>query len=637
MMRRAFTIIIMIIAVCGLFAAEKDSTATRKYYRLDGIRVIAKEPQESIGTITVKSLNKENIAGEINFYDTMKGVTGVAVTIGAKGESNLRIRAFQKKDVKIMVDGRTLNGGYFGNVNLQEIPLFDVEEVQMVKGPVSSLYGFNSMGGAVNYITKKPSSDDWLKLSTVVKRNNTHNTKAVLAHDFQNWDFWVNYSYNHTDGFMLSKDFVPTPFENGKVRNYDNNSSWDLQSKVNMTVFDYQTIGLTMGYTRADVKNVPNSIHESKVRQFTDWARYNASLLAAWTHTADIESSHRAYYDGFDNRYHEYRDQSMSYDSQNSWVESYAIGYEGKVKMNYLEHHFANIMVKTERQYYYRTDIAGYQDGLENATYTNSIGFFNMSQLTNILEVSGGFGISHSIRDVIGEKTINTPAYFDFSAGATVRDVFFDKIVMGVSKNVQYPTMRHLFSNSRGNLDLDPENAYKYEMSFLNTFDFIRPISLTNTIFYNHVYDMIERKGARYENYLEVKNWGWETALMLNIYKNADLEFNYGYIDLSMNKDYPYYEVPENQVTCILHYRLPFDVRMKYQFDYYDTRISPDDNDREFTLDAYSLHQISFSKSFGKNRVVLGLENIFDVDYADEYGFPAAGRNFNLGIEMVLF
>ena len=33
----------------------------------------------------------------------------------------------------------------------------------------------------------------------------------------------------------------------------------------------------------------------------------------------------------------------MSFDSQNSWV-SYAIGYEGKVKMNYWEKHFANMM-----------------------------------------------------------------------------------------------------------------------------------------------------------------------------------------------------------------------------------------------------------------------------------------------------
>ena len=260
-----------------------------------------------------------------------------------------------------------------------------------------------------------------------------------------------------------------------------------------------------------------------------------------------------------------------------------------------------------------------------------------MSQLSDVLEISGGAGLSHSIRDVIGVKKINTPAYFDFSAGATIHDLFFERINMGVSRNVQYPTMRHLFSDSSGNLDLDPENAYKYEIAFLNTFNFVRPISLTNTFFYNHVYDMIDKRGSRYENYTEVKNRGWELALMMNLSKSADLEFNYGYIDLSMNKDYPYYEVPENQISCILRYRLPYDIRMKYQFDYYDTRISPDDLDRLYTLDDYTLHQISFSKAFGKNRIVLGVENIFDTDYSEEYGFPAAGRNFTLGFEWVVF
>ena len=37
---------------------------------------------------------------------------------------------------------------------------------------------------------------------------------------------------------------------------------------------------------------------------------------------------------------------------------------------------------------------------------------------------------------------------------------------------------------------------------------------------------MIDKRGSRYENYTEVKNRGWELALMMNLSKSADLEFN---------------------------------------------------------------------------------------------------------------
>lgn len=621
-----------------LIAVKADSTATRKYYRLEAIRVIAKEPQESIGSISVKSLNKENLALELNFHDTMKGVSGVAITSGSKGESNLRIRAFQKQDVKIMVDGRTLNGGYFGNVNLLEIPLFEVEEVQMVKGPVSSLYGFNSMGGAVNFITAKPSDKDWLKISSIFKRNNTRNSKMILSHNFKTWDFQLNLTQNTTDGFVLSKNFKPTVYENGDIRNLADNSSWDFQTKFNWTFLDYQSLGLTMGYTYADEKNVPNSIYnyENLYRKFSDWKRYNSSLLLSLIHTESLESQHRIYFDAFDNTYHEYRDAVLTQETLNSLLESYSLGYEGKLNMALFSNHSSALLLKSEKLYYNRIDNRTYIEEIDNATYTNSLSLFDIFKMNQQTEVSGGIGFSNSIRDISTEQ-ISTPVYPDFCAGISMKDIYFDKVILGFSKNIQFPTMHELFSDSKGNLDLDAEKAYKTEFSLHKAFHLFKPLSFSNTFFYNSIHDMIELKGGKYTNFRQLENAGFETALMMNLSQKMNLELSYDYIDLSMNTGYPFYEIPENHVAAILNMSLPFNVKMKYQYDYYDDRISPDDNDVLHTLEAYSLHQINLSKSFKKTRLVFGVENILDTDYQEEWGFPASGINFTLGFETVLF
>lgn len=639
-MKKISIIIIILISTAFLFAEKKvksDSTAYRKYYRLDAIRVIAKDTDESIGTIKTKELNKEEISGDINFYETLKGEPGIALTSGSKGESNLRIRTFQKEDVKIMIDGRTLNGGYFGNVNLLELPLFDVEEVQMLKGPVSSLYGVNSMGGTVNYISKKPNHDDWLKLSTVFKRNSTNNSKLMLSHAFEEWDFWLNLSSNTTDGFVLSKDFKPTVYENGDIRNLTNNQVLDAQAKLNFTLLDYQSVGFTAGYTYADEKNIPNSIYESRYRKFSDWKRYNSSLLLSFIHAENVESEHRVFFDAFDNTYHEYSDADMNNETLKSLLESYSLTYEGKINMRLDSQNHSSVLYKLEKQYYNRIDNRTYLTEVDNATYTNVLSFFNIYRLKENIELSAGSGLSNSIRD-ISSKKIETPVYLDYCAGVSWNNTFVDRINLGFSKNIQYPTMHELFSESRGNLYLDAEKAYKTELSVTHYIknDLI-PMSLSQTIFFNSIYDMIERKGDRYQNLLHLKNAGSESSLSLLITKKVSAEVNYTYINLDMNNTYDFYEIPQKQFGFKLYADLFSFAKLAYQFDYFDTRLSPDDNDIIHTLDAYSLHTLTLTKSYKKTKLIMAVENILDEDYQEEYGFPASGINFTLGVEVVLF
>ena len=59
------------------------------------------------------------------------------------------------KGVMLMMDGVPLNSPITGFLNFNQFQLSSIERVEVVKGPFSSLYGSNAMGGVINIISKK--------------------------------------------------------------------------------------------------------------------------------------------------------------------------------------------------------------------------------------------------------------------------------------------------------------------------------------------------------------------------------------------------------------------------------------------------------------------------------------------------
>lgn len=74
--------------------------------------------------------------------------------------------------VLILIDGLPRTGK-FGLVNLNNFPVEDVERIEVIRGPMSSLYGANASGGVINVITKRAGEGDLLSLNFLAGDTNS--------------------------------------------------------------------------------------------------------------------------------------------------------------------------------------------------------------------------------------------------------------------------------------------------------------------------------------------------------------------------------------------------------------------------------------------------------------------------------
>ncbi len=85
-------------------------------------------------------------------------ISGVQIqqTSAISGNSNVRIQGLEGRYTQILRDGMPLFDGFSGGLGVLNIPPLDLQQVELIKGSASTLYGGGAIGGLVNIISRKP-------------------------------------------------------------------------------------------------------------------------------------------------------------------------------------------------------------------------------------------------------------------------------------------------------------------------------------------------------------------------------------------------------------------------------------------------------------------------------------------------
>jgi len=221
-----------------LYAQSIISTDSLKTKELDEVVVTATRSERMMGALPmpVSLIAKMQIKamGSMRLNDVLTEQTGLVIVPQVNGSGNgIQVQGFNPDYTLILIDGEPLIGRSTGSLDLSRITVGNIKQIEIVKGPSSSLYGSEALAGVINIITERPRST----AGSLYSRYGTNNTLDLSGdaswskNKFTAYLFANRYS---TDGYDLSSESIgPTvsPFRsytfNSKVT-YKFNLKTDL-------------------------------------------------------------------------------------------------------------------------------------------------------------------------------------------------------------------------------------------------------------------------------------------------------------------------------------------------------------------------------------------------------------------------
>lgn len=109
----------------------------------------------SIYKVDVINSRQIELKAATNMADLLKDQVSMRVTQSGVLGTTLTIQGLSGENVKFLVDGVPVIGRMNGNIDLNQLNLYNVDHVEIIEGPMSVIYGSNALAGVVNIISKE--------------------------------------------------------------------------------------------------------------------------------------------------------------------------------------------------------------------------------------------------------------------------------------------------------------------------------------------------------------------------------------------------------------------------------------------------------------------------------------------------
>ncbi len=202
----------------------------------------------------------------------------------------------------VLMNGVPINTSDEGGVNWNRINQFDIERIEVFKGPGSSLYGNNAMGGVINIITKKPSEPQEIFGAVSYGTFNTlRQDLGVRVRNDKGFYGSVSQYYLQSDGYNNIPDTNRTPYDIKRSleeislsakAGYDNSQwfNWELQYDV---FRDERGEGYQIYSPKGCYRNFNTNLFRGNLKGGDDKTKYNLNVFYQMENYYDVNEKLR--------------------------------------------------------------------------------------------------------------------------------------------------------------------------------------------------------------------------------------------------------------------------------------------------------------------------------------------------------
>lgn len=542
----------------------------------------AQTADDSLASVTV--ITEEQIAQQhVNdLRELLSSISGIDMTnsggIGKK--TSMFMRGTSSSHVLVMIDGVKIGSATSGDIAFQHIPVNQIERIEVVRGPRSSLYGSEAVGGVIQIFTKKGKKQEQANLEIGYGTYESNKIIAGVSGKVGNTSYSINANHLKTNGFDTKDD---TETDND---GYDSNSvTFNVNHKIS------ESSSLQLNSLRASGHTLFDGFYNNNnyVQQITG-LQYTAAPLTNWNMKFNVSES-RDESDNFSGLTFQTRYNTTR--TNYSWQNDLNIGTK---QILTLGADYQNDEVESTTTY--------------NETSRNNTAGFIQHQWNgsdNDLQVA----LRSDDNEAFGTHTTGNIAWgHDFSTTS--------RVITSYGTAFKAPTFNDLYWPGAGNLNLKPEESKTTEIELRKTHSWGKTsVSLYNTQIENLISGWPPTNVNKAEiNGLEIrlntKLAGWNTQAEISLLDPRDKDTN----KILQRRSQQSLRLDMDKTSGDWSTGFSF-IGQGYRYD---------DTDNLDKISGYGIINLRASYAFSKKTSVKWkIENLFDKKYQTVKGYNNAG------------
>ena len=241
-------------------------------------------------------ITSEDIArsGQTTLVELLQRQRGIEINRngGPGTSSSVFIRGASNAQSIVLIDGVRIGSSTLGGATWASIPLDQIDHIEIVYGPLSSLYGADAIGGVVQIFTKKGSGAPRLTVDAGYGSYGTRSLATSISgatNSDHRFSYAITAAHEGADGFSATKpgNFSFNPDKDGYTKE-------SASGQFSLVLSKGQEIGLTFLHSRLDAQydNGPSSYDARSLDKLENTAVFSRNQLTDnWSSLLQISRS----------------------------------------------------------------------------------------------------------------------------------------------------------------------------------------------------------------------------------------------------------------------------------------------------------------------------------------------------------